>query len=150
MSIFSSLADYGRAIRTASSHQGLNLLAATRSGVRAKTKYGIGPRFHSLFELGKRPDSAWADYLIDELLRIELRQINPPAAREVVNVDLRTLEKNILLTAQPQHQIPGALALKIAAINPALNYPQTVRPELVEGHCWHRASTSSARTGTVN
>lgn len=92
MSIFSSLADYGRAIRTASSYQGLNLLAATRSVVRAKTKYGIGPRFHSLFELGKRPESAWADYLIDELLRIELRQINPPAAREVVNDKLAFYE----------------------------------------------------------
>lgn len=33
----------------------------------------------------------------------------------IKGVDLPTLEQNILLSAQPQHQIPGALAVKIAA-----------------------------------
>lgn len=136
MSTFSSLADYGRAIWTASSYQDLTLLAATRSVVRAKAKYGIGPRFHSLFELGKRPENAWPDYLIDELLRIELRKVNPPAAREVVNDklafyehcsshDLETIPIRcmIAIKAQPGVESRVPIALRdhdfAAAIHPA-------------------------------
>jgi len=56
-----TLSDYRNAIATARSG-GLNLWAASHSVTLARLSYQLGPRFHSIFELWKKPRSSWPEY----------------------------------------------------------------------------------------
>jgi len=90
--LIDSLTDYRLAIATARREHKLSMPRAIRSVLTAKLRYGIGPRFHSLFELSAKHESGWDDYLIDERLRVHLRRINPADTREVVNDKLAFYE----------------------------------------------------------
>ena len=83
--LIDSLTDYRLAISTARREHKLSMPRAIRSVLSAKLRYGIGPRFHSLFELATHPESAWPDFLLDEPLKVVLRRMNPEQHREVVN-----------------------------------------------------------------
>lgn len=83
--LIDSLTDYRLAIATARREHKLSMPRAIRSVLTAKLRYGIGPRFHSLFELATHPESAWPDFLLDEPLKVVLRRMNPEQHREVVN-----------------------------------------------------------------
>lgn len=62
MKLTSLIHDYGRAIAAARS-RGSTLPAATHSVLTARLRYGLGPLFHSLFELDRRPRATWPDFI---------------------------------------------------------------------------------------
>lgn len=57
-----TLSDYGNAIRTAR-EGGCSLPAAAHSVLLSRFKYGLGPQFHSIFELWNKPTASWENYI---------------------------------------------------------------------------------------
>lgn len=58
-----TLSDYGNAIRTAR-EGGCSLPAAAHSVLLSRFKYGVGPQFHSTFELWNKPRASWKNYIL--------------------------------------------------------------------------------------
>ncbi|GAB3284297.1 sugar-transfer associated ATP-grasp domain-containing protein [Parahaliea aestuarii] len=75
--------DYYHAIASACGQKG-GLLTATWSVVIARLCYDIGPRYHSLFQLGSRSRTQWPEYLIDDSLKPLLKNVNSEPARALV------------------------------------------------------------------
>ena len=79
------ISSYRAAVETARTQAGMSSMQAAKSVITARLAYGIGPRFHSLFELYRQPEECWRDFLLDEPLKIVLRKVNPAKSREIVN-----------------------------------------------------------------
>lgn len=62
MKIIKALSDYRNAILTAT-EAGCTLPAAMQSVLLSRFKYGIGPQFHSIFELWNKPTNSWNNYI---------------------------------------------------------------------------------------
>lgn len=87
--IAEKLRDYHKAVRSARELHGLDMLSAVSSVIAAKMMHGMGPRFHALYGLASVPRRRWNDFLPASHLEAMLQQVNPKAAREVVNDKLR-------------------------------------------------------------
>lgn len=79
-----TLRDYVNAVRTAAGGKIFRYPQALHSVMLSRLRYGLGPRFHSLYNLIDVPQERWHEYLVDQRLRTVLRSINPTALREVV------------------------------------------------------------------
>jgi hypothetical protein len=80
-----AVSDYINAVNTAARRRLFRYPYAIYSVLSCRFRYGLGPKFHSLFNLGGLPRERWNDYLENDRLRAVLRLINQPAGREVVN-----------------------------------------------------------------
>lgn len=58
-----TLSDYTNAIRTARDG-GCPLPAAAHSVLLSRFRYGLGPQFHSIFELWNKPTASWKNYVV--------------------------------------------------------------------------------------
>lgn len=85
MKLLDLLSDYGHAVSIAAEGRLHRVPRSLYSVLSARTRYDIGPRFHSLFDLIRIPRSQWPEFLIDTKLKHVLRRVNPTEAREVVN-----------------------------------------------------------------
>lgn len=77
--------DYYSAIQQAAAGRIGAYPQAIASVLRARLKYGLGPRMYSLFRLYDAPPDTWDRFLLDERLRVRLRRLNPAEHRVVVN-----------------------------------------------------------------
>ena len=84
MKFQSLLRDYWFATSTAARNSGCSPLRIAPGVIKARLRYGIGPRFHSLYDLARVPEHEWSEFVIDERLKKQLRQVNPPEARVIV------------------------------------------------------------------
>lgn len=78
------LQDYHRAIGTAAEASWRRIPGSAYSVLKARLRYDIGPRYHSLYDLIRLPEREWPEFIIDNGLKNILRKINPPEAREIV------------------------------------------------------------------
>lgn len=62
MKILETVSEYRNAIVTATT-AGCSLPAAAHSVFLSRFRYGLGPQFHSLFELWNKPTSSWKNYI---------------------------------------------------------------------------------------
>lgn len=92
MAIADLLADYGNAIRAASNGSPGKMPYACYSVLKARFFYNVGPRYHSLYDLSCTPERCWSEYLIDVELKRQLRRINPPGYRKLVDDKLSFFE----------------------------------------------------------
>ena len=65
MKFLNLINDYRLAIATASSRSLKKLPDALLSVVRSRILHGIGPEYHSLYSLHKKPESSWNTYMTD-------------------------------------------------------------------------------------
>lgn len=84
--------DYLNAVRVAAKNQWYRYPGAACSVLLSRFGHGLGPRLHSLFCLSDVKRAQWDDYLVDERLKVVLKSINHPAARELVNDKLAFYE----------------------------------------------------------
>lgn len=69
------LSDYKRATKVAARSTG-SWVSAFINVLWARTKFGIGPRYHSLFEFGKRRVGEWDCYIPDSESNPIIRKLN--------------------------------------------------------------------------
>ena len=91
MSVGGMLRDYRRAIDAASDGSIRKIPSAVYSVLKARVMYDIGPRFHSLYDLSRRSEAGWSEYIIDIGLKKYLRKINNEEDRSVVGDKLEFL-----------------------------------------------------------
>lgn len=129
MASFKTPLDYFNAMRTVSGGKLYRYPYAAYSVLLCKFRHGLGPRFHSLFRLAEVPQERWNGYLQDETLRLVLRSINPPSAREIVNDKLAFHDHCV---AQSLPTIPIFCAIE----QPDSKYPKSpVTVETEEDWC---------------
>lgn len=93
------LFDYWRAISVARAQGSRNFAAALASVALARLRLNIGPRYHSLFEFGKRPLAEWAKYIPDRESNPLIRSVNGlgniPLAVNKVRFAIHCINNNI-------------------------------------------------------
>ncbi len=85
----SLLADYRLAIRAAAGGRAAGIPAGLWSVAIARSRFDVGPKYHSLYGLRKVPGSEWGEYIIDNQIKPMMRKINVEDARIVVNDKFR-------------------------------------------------------------
>ena len=80
----SVLDGYRNAISTAR-RGGASLLKATLTVALARLSYNLGPQFHSLFELWKKPRREWSEFILSNELNEVHRRFSLPEDQELTN-----------------------------------------------------------------
>lgn len=84
----------------------------------ARLRYGVGPRYYSLFEFSRVPREAWDDYVTDDpSFKKVLEEMSPASAREIAT-DKALFHRHCL-----QHELPAVPILGLISNNPRHEYP---------------------------
>lgn len=112
--------DYISATKDSAGGSLIQLLPGLRMVIQARLKYGIGPRFFSLYELKNIPREEWGEFIIEEQALEELKSVNVKTTQKLTRDKLRFTEH---CAAQGLPTIPIVLVQSNGQSLPAHSFP---------------------------